>query len=180
MSFIASRFGAATGRDLTEVHLTDAEVCPHMTSQSLCSNWVAAVDLAYLYVHRNFMHAAESLRSLQARILVFWDVTLRCWLRSTRRFGGTVSLPSKGSSRARSPVLNFIIKKEILFLRNVGNHFPTTHRHIPKNPNLHAHPCGNSRTCHLTVTWLVIKAQPVTEPSDRSKMMMIGTKRLSS
>jgi len=28
MSFIASRFGAATGRDLIEVHLTGAEVCP--------------------------------------------------------------------------------------------------------------------------------------------------------
>jgi len=38
MSFIASRFGAATGRDLIEVHLTGAEVCPRVTSQSLCSN----------------------------------------------------------------------------------------------------------------------------------------------
>ena len=150
MSFIASRFGAATGRDLTEVHLTGAEVCPRMTSQSLCSNWVAAVDLAYLYVNRNLMLAAESVRSLQARILVFWDVTLRFWLTGTRHFERTGSLPSKGPSRARSPVLNFVIEKEIAFLRNDGKHSPTTHRHIPKNPNLRAHRCGNSRSRQLS------------------------------
>ena len=174
MSFIASRFGAATGRDLIEVHLTGAEVCPHMTSQSLCSNWLSAVDFAYLCVHRDLMHSAESLRSLQARILVFWDVTLPCWLRGARRFERTGSLPSKGSGRTRSPVLNFIIKKEITFLGNDGSYSPTTHRHIPKKPNLHAHPCGNSRSRQLTVTWLVRKVQTVTELSGRIKMIGIN------